>query len=984
MGDGPPCFLCGSNESATLLRHLQRCHKDHFFSPDELQETELVPCLTCGKPFKGANGLKGHSARGDCRSAEELSNLRPEPRSSESLAPQIEPALPQTTASAAAHSPTIETPSIQAFRKLAVLSPTYVQLYPQMAACFADVAERLAAAFIETPSADNLFHILCLPKIGLAPGLRRGIRYAARRLSEYPNVSWPEPDSTERADRTAIVTATRFIETGRIAAATKVLEGSLKAIPVTSEVLAKLRELHPQGPVEPFAGVAHRHMRHTAGILDDDYDFLDACIKTFPRDTAPGISGWTLPLLYHSIKRSPFRQFIVVLTRLIARGEAPGRDYLRAARLTPIGKEDGGIRPIAVGDLIDRLCGKLILRKAFKPEFLLPCQFGVGSRGGVEPMVHLLQKAIDGDLGFDLTHLAVVDISNAFNTTDRRLIAQAVLTFAPSLFKAAAWAYGSPTELLVREGKSVHVILSSQGVRQGDPWAALFFSLALRPILKRVIDALGPEHTVLAYHDDVAILGPNDSILTRVSTVMAEVHPTLGTASSPLQINISKSKTMTFDHIRQHGFKFLGTMLGSKAERRAFLDQRTTEIEVLTTAIQGLPHQHALLALRLSVQQRLRHLQRSLPSADITDCWERLDNSLSRAFKQIRGIRGDLGRNMEDDDALIQLPIRLGGAGILSFKTCAPLAYAASLSMSETLLGHFIPSIALPTNTQTQRERCHEEFTRIRDALLTRLTPIEVAAVLENASVLGRRWLSITPTSPIFRLSDYEIAAACQIRTLTLPASSHCNLCGAVTSFLHFDVCPGRRQWLTRRHELIKYAVARALSTIPGAVVRVEPYISGTVRRDDIRFTGSAESGSASFDLDIKVTSLGTVAFRNLLSTSDPDDSMDAATGHIQRLLHQSAEGKRANHPPLADNAPPFHPFILSSGGCIEDSAEHLMQRWKAELTEVTFDFMCKRISIGLVRARAQVYDLAGANDRHTPISAISAENAELDVNQQG
>jgi hypothetical protein len=39
----------------------------------------------------------------------------------------------------------------------------------------------------------------------------------------------------------------------------------------------------------------------------------------------------------------------------------------------------------------------------------------------------------------------------------------------------------------------------------------------------------------------------------------------------------------------------------------------------------NLPHQHALLVLRVCIQQNLRHLQRSLKSDDLVHLWDRLD-----------------------------------------------------------------------------------------------------------------------------------------------------------------------------------------------------------------------------------------------------------------------------------------------------------------------------------------------------------------------
>ena len=100
------------------------------------------------------------------------------------------------------------------------------------------------------------------------------------------------------------------------------------------------------------------------------------------------------------------------------------------------------------------------------------------------------------------THLTSLDFYNAFNTVDRRDIANWLLHFAPSLYRAGRWAYGTSSDLVLSDER----ILSSQGVRQGDPLGPLLFSLAIRSLLTDLSTALGPHRRILAYLDDVYIL----------------------------------------------------------------------------------------------------------------------------------------------------------------------------------------------------------------------------------------------------------------------------------------------------------------------------------------------------------------------------------------------------------------------------------------------------------------------------------------------
>jgi hypothetical protein len=145
-----------------------------------------------------------------------------------------------------------------------------------------------------------------------------------------------------------------------------------------------------------------------------------ARFKTFKPDTSPGLSRWTHHLLSTALRVPAFLKALHILTGLIVAGTAPGQAMLCASRLTPLRKSDGGLHPIAVRDMTYRLVIKAVIRHSNRPDFLLPYQFGVGSKGGVEPMVRAVNCALDGPLGQPYTRLTSLDFSNAFNTVDRR------------------------------------------------------------------------------------------------------------------------------------------------------------------------------------------------------------------------------------------------------------------------------------------------------------------------------------------------------------------------------------------------------------------------------------------------------------------------------------------------------------------------------------------------------------------------------------
>ena len=65
---------------------------------------------------------------------------------------------------------------------------------------------------------------------------------------------------------------------------------------------------------------------------------------------------------------------------------------------------------------------------------LLPCQLGVSTPGGVEPIIFLLDEAISGSSTLKTQQIASLDLVNAYNRIGRTSIASAVAKFLISCF----------------------------------------------------------------------------------------------------------------------------------------------------------------------------------------------------------------------------------------------------------------------------------------------------------------------------------------------------------------------------------------------------------------------------------------------------------------------------------------------------------------------------------------------------------------------
>jgi hypothetical protein len=321
--------------------------------------------------------------------------------------------------------------------------------------------------------------------------------------------------------------------------------------------------------------------------------------QSFMPDTAPRISGRTHHLLAVALRAPVVLKALHTLTGLIAAGTVPGQSMLCSSRLTSLLKPDRGYRPIAVGELIYRLCTNTLLLHAFRSDFLLPFQFGVGTKGGVEPVIPGAQRTLDNSLVRPITHLTSLDFSNAFNAVDRRDIAAGLRRFAPSLYRAGKWAYGTPSDLVStnRETGATHSLSSAQGVRQGDPLGPHMFSLGIRALLDDLASTLGPQRLILAYLDDIYILSNDPRALEDVQAFFADRQPSI-------ELTMAKSKTTALEEARETGLQLLGSCIGPTAARERFLEAKIAAEESLLAKLVDLPHQHALLVLRQCLQQR--------------------------------------------------------------------------------------------------------------------------------------------------------------------------------------------------------------------------------------------------------------------------------------------------------------------------------------------------------------------------------------------
>ena len=332
----------------------------------------------------------------------------------------------------------------------------------------------------------------------------------ARTSLPVPPKAIPRPEEeSSKTKRLRKGVNAKLIE-GDISAAVRLVVSEDTILQPTDEVLEALRLKHPEPPADLLPTPPAIPNQHLSVSTND----ITRAIRSFPASSSGGIDGLrpghikdlTSPRLAEAGIR--LISSITKLVNLMLNGDLGqyARDLLFSANLTALKKKDGGIRPIAVGNIFRRLAAKAICNPAIKDlsQQLQPIQLGVGVPGGCEVAAHAIRLLASSHC-INKGVMVKLDLKNAFNSVRRDHLLEVCRRRAPSIFPLARLAYGSPSSLLVTE----KIIPSSTGVQQGDPLGPLLFALAVDDIARSLSSPVN-----LWYLDDATLAGPAVRVLT--------------------------------------------------------------------------------------------------------------------------------------------------------------------------------------------------------------------------------------------------------------------------------------------------------------------------------------------------------------------------------------------------------------------------------------------------------------------------------------
>ncbi|CAI5525445.1 unnamed protein product [Closterium sp. Naga37s-1] len=259
--------------------------------------------------------------------------------------------------------------------------------------------------------------------------------------------------------------AKRFAKCGDWSRSLAALEAGELA-PPSSETVAALSSKHPPAAAE-IPDWVHSFTPTAAPQLT--VPVLQAALQSAPRGTAAGPSGWFIEHL-----RDMFLSHQQHLPSLLhvfqnwLQGDLPlaVRPFYTASNLVALQKPHGGVRPIAIGEVLPRLlsrCITLLFKQQMRETFLPHLQFGVAVPAVIEIMSHAVCSAFSLHPDWVVLQL---DIANAFNSFNRVSMFEA-LRRSPfsSLIPFFRLFYSTPSPLHYRSGPLLHTFQSASGVR---------------------------------------------------------------------------------------------------------------------------------------------------------------------------------------------------------------------------------------------------------------------------------------------------------------------------------------------------------------------------------------------------------------------------------------------------------------------------------------------------------------------------------------
>ena len=720
------------------------------------------------------------------------------------------------------------------------------------------------------------FSSACLAKPSRGGKSRNLTTQIVKQLSQYDqgvaelpsdSISFNHPHRTnppekKTHDEAIARLASVKLEDGDVKGAVRLLCSDDRLAFPDESTLDDLRRLHPTAPQD-------RRPAPTTNTppLQVSPSAVRAAIQSFPNGSSAGPDGLRpqhlKDLLVGATDDSQLLVAVTDLTNLLLEGKTPPSvtGSLFGANLLAIRKNNGGIRPIAVGYVWRRLTAKVACSHAREVSITLLApsrQLGFGISGGIEAAVRAARCYLENMNRGKL--FVKVDFRNAFNTVRRDSILEAVAKHLPELLPFATSTLSGPSNLQFSE----YMLQSEEGAQQGDPLGPLYFCLAIVELLKAMKSEL-----VLAYLDDITL---GDDAETVLADFMRLEESALRVG---LEINRDKcevvghtdasrsyfaANNVALPEISASSVVLLGAPLSVGPHLDSLLEEKRGELMLLSRRLQLMPAHDSLFLLRnVLTAPRLMHLLRS------TLC---IDSPVLPLYDAVLRESLSATLNVDLDDirwSQASLPIRWGGLGVRGVVLLAPSAYLASAASTMELTSTILPArlrdikdsgvdaalaawtsqaanpieMSTPSPPSSTVQRVWDDHCcKIQHVSLLKAAsdPVDRARLLASCSQGSGDWLHALPLSSVgLKLDNATVRISAGLRLGAPVVRPHACVCGAmVTADGHHGLSCRRGSGRHSRHNQINDLLCRAFVS-SGTLATREPHglCTNTGKRPD-------------------------------------------------------------------------------------------------------------------------------------------------------
>ena len=441
-------------------------------------------------------------------------------------------------------------------------------------------------------------------------------------------------------------------------------------------------------------GITGRHLR---GMLLDSEDALIGTLHVLDK-----IANDEVP---ECVQESLRMSLLVALRKPAADPGPSPNDDAPNALAGPAVAADVGIRPIAMGQMLRRLTGKMLLRLhiAKYRQSAGVAQLGL-EKCAAEVGYHAAVLKLQSMAGPKC--ILMWDIEHAFGSAERTLGLEAMINCVPEAVPFARSVYGGDAaELLYAEPVSgtVHSLHSRQGFDQGCPQAGPLFCFTYKAALDDVSAAF-PDTLISAYYDDSPMVGQPLRVAEAYNYLLREDgplraanmrnHPSKTRVWSPVPLSDEERAAFpagTKFEEPEDGIIMWGCPIGSDAFIRRTLDAAVAERFRAADddgPLGSLFAQNSMCCMRVGINARFDNLLRVVPPRILMDAAASWDD------KVLNYVERFVGDNIPEDARLkVALPLRDGGLGLRSKSQLMHVAFLSAWLGCRSLIWERFPSL---------------------------------------------------------------------------------------------------------------------------------------------------------------------------------------------------------------------------------------------------------------------------------------------------